>query len=204
MKHATNIVQYIKYFVDDASTQLMPYIAQGKLNNEFIRGKQHRRINPRNLTIEDKLTEPNIYTERKTFNRLLPIYLTRYGIITQNMPIAGIKPQSNTSKAVYDSEQTNKFINNFMLDCDFKQMFKKSVRYADVYGIVWFKTGIDWTEGDEICTVDTKIGDTTGTITIKEGRPFVSVVPIQEVFVDSVYAETINKYFLYRYKKCLC
>ena len=193
MKHAQNIAQYIRYFVDDASTQLMPYIAQGKLNNEFIRGKQHRRINPRNLNIEDKLVDPNIYTERKTFNRLLPIYLTRYGIITQNMPIAGIKPQSNTSKAVYDSEQTNKFINNFMLDCDFKQMFKKSVRYADVYGIVWFKTGIDWTEGDEICTVDTKIGDTTGKITIKEGRPFVSVVPIQEVFVDSVYAETMDE-----------
>ena len=131
MKHATDIVQYIKYFVDDASTQLMPYIAQGKLNNEFIRGKQHRRINPRNLNIEDKLVDPNIYTERKTFNRLLPIYLTRYGILTQNMPIPGIKPQNNTSKSVFDSEQTNKFINNFMADCDFKQIYKKSVKHAE-------------------------------------------------------------------------
>ena len=192
MKHAQNIAQYIRYFVDDASTQLMPYIAQGKLNNEFIRGKQHRRINPRNLNIEDKLVDPNIYTERKTFNRLLPIYLTRYGILTQNMPIPGIKPQNNTSKSVFDSEQTNKFINNFMADCDFKQIYKKSVKHADIYGIIWFKTGIDWTEGEEICTVDSTIGETKGTIHIKEGRPFVTAVPIQEVFVDSIYIESME------------
>lgn len=192
MKHAQNIQQYIKYFVDDASTQLMPYVAQGKLNNEFIRGRQHRKINIRNLAIEDKIPEPNIYTERKIFNRILPIYLTRYGILTQNMPIPGIKPQNNTSKSVFDSEETNKFLTNFMADIDFKQLYAKSIKHADVYGIVWFKTGIDWSEGEHICDIPTKIGETNGTLKVYEGRPFIDMVPINEVFVDSVYIEKMS------------
>lgn len=192
MKHSQNIQQYIKYFVDDASTQLMPYIAQGKLNNEFIRGRQHRKINTRNLSIEDKIPDPNVYTERKIFNRILPIYLTRYGILTQNMPIPGIKPQNNTAKAVFDSEETNKFISNYIADIDFKQLYTKSIKHADVYGIVWFKTGIDWSEGDHICDIPTVVGDTKGTFHVYEGRPFIDMVPINEVFVDSVYIETMN------------
>lgn len=191
-KHIQNIQQYIRYFVDDASTQLMPYITQGKLNNEFIRGKQNRKVNPRTLTIEDKIPDPNIYTEKKIFNRLLPIYLTRYGILTQNMPIPGIKPQNNSSKLVFDAEETNKFINNYMADCGFRNIYKKSIKHSDIYGIAWFKTGIDWTEGDKICDVEVTIGDGKGTMGIYEGRPFVSFIPIHEVFVDSVHIESMS------------
>lgn len=192
MRSAQNIQQYIKYFVDDASTQLMPYVAQGKLNNEFIRGRQNRKINPKNLNIEDKVADPAVYTEKKIFNRLLPIYLTRYGILTQNMPIPGIKPENNTSKLVFDSEETNKFISNFMADCSFRNIYKKSIKHADVYGIAWFKTGIDWTEGEKICDVETKVGDLTNTLSIYEGRPFVTFVPINEVFVDSTHVESMK------------
>ena len=67
---AKNIQQYIKTFVDNSSTHLMPYIAQGKFNNEFIRGRQNKRINPQRLTIEDKKEEPAVYTERKIFNKI--------------------------------------------------------------------------------------------------------------------------------------
>ena len=192
MRSAQNIQQYIRYFVDDASTQLMPYVAQGKLNNEFIRGRQNRKINPRNLNIEDKVADPAVYTEKKIFNRLLPIYLTRYGILTQNMPIPGIKPENNTSKLVFDSEETNKFISNYMADCAFKNIYKKSIKHADVYGIAWFKTGIDWTEGEKICDIDTKVGDISSTLSIYEGRPFITFVPINEVFVDSVHVENMK------------
>ena len=193
MKQAKDIAQYIRYFVDDASTQLMPYIAQGKLNNEFIRGRQNKKINTSNLTIEDKRTDPAIYMEKKVFNRLLPIYLTRYGILTQNMPIPGIKPDSYSNKSTFDSTQVNKFINSFQADVDFKSIYKKSIKHADIYGIVWFKTGIDWSEGDEICTVETTIGEQHGQITIREGRPFVTAVPIHEVFVDTVHAESMDE-----------
>ena len=192
MKGAQTIQQYIKYFVDDASTQLMPYITQGKLNNEFIRGRQNRKINPRNLRIEDKVADPAIYTEKKVFNRLLPIYLTRYGILTQNMPIPGIKPQNNTSKLVFDAEETNKFIDNFMADICFRNIYKRSIKHADVWGIAWFKTGLDWTAGDKICDIETTIGETSGTFSIYEGRPFVNFVPINEVFVDSVHVENME------------
>lgn len=190
---AKDIATYIKMFVDDSMSGLNPYIIQGKLNNEYIRGRQNKKINVRNLKIEDKQTDPNVYTEKKIFNRLLPIYLTRYGILTQNMPIPGIIPYDNTSKAVQDSMDTNNFIKNFMLDCNYKEIYEKAIKRADVYGIEWFKTGIDWTDGDKIADLENiEIGDNKGTLHIYEGRPFITSVPIHEVFVDSYYIETMD------------
>ena len=190
---AKDIATYIKMFVDDSMTGLNPYIIQGKLNNEYISGHQNKKINVRSLKIEDKKTDPSVYTEKKIFNRLLPIYLTRYGILTQNMPIPGIIPYNNTSKAVQDSISVNNFVNNFMLDCNFKEMYQKAIKHSDVYGIVWFKTGIDWTGGDTIAEVDgVTIGSQKGKLKIKEGRPFVMPVPIHEIFVDSYYIETMD------------
>ena len=170
----------------------MPYIAQGKLNNEFIRGRQNKRVNPNRLNIEDKAGDPGVYTERKIFNRLLPIYLYRYGLLTQNMPIPGIKPIKNTSKEVSDSRKVNDFINSFIADKNFKQDYQKAVKHADVYGVEWFKTGIDWTEGDDICEIETTVGETKGTMTLKEGKPFVTAVPMHEIFVDSLYVESMD------------
>ena len=189
---AKNIPQYIKTFVDNSSTHLMPYIAQGKFNNEFIRGRQNKRINPQRLTIEDKKEEPAVYIERKIFNRLLPIYLYRYGLLTQNMPIPGIKPIRNTSKEVSDAKKVNDYILSFMADKNFKKDYQKAIKHADVYGIEWFKTGIDWTEGNEICEIETTIGETKGKMLLREGKAYISAVPMHEIFVDSLHVETID------------
>ena len=190
---AKDIATYIKIFVDDSMSSLNPYILQGKLNNEFISGNQNRKINVKALSIEDKNPDPNIYTEKKIFNRLLPIYLTRYGILTQNMPIPGIIPNSNTSKAVQDSRNVNNFVKDFIEKSEFKTMYQKLIKRADVYGIEWIKTGIDWTDGETVCDIeDVKIGEQTGKLTIKEGRPFIQSIPIHEVFVDSYYIESME------------
>lgn len=192
-QQAKDIATYIEMFVDDSMTGLNPFILQGKLNNEYISGNQNKKINPRILAIEDKKLDPNLYTEKKVFNRLMPIYLTRYGILSQNMPIPGIIPYNNTSKAVQDSLNCNDFINNFILDINFKELYAKAIKHCDVYGIVWFKTGIDWTDGDVICEIpNTQIGDQKGTLVLKEGRSFITPCPIHEIFVDSYYAETMD------------
>lgn len=190
---AKDIATYIEMFVDDSMTGLNPYILQGKLNNEYISGAQNKKINVRKLNIEQKNTDPNVYTEKKIFNRLLPIYLTRYGILTQNMPIPGIIPYNNTSKAVQDSIEVNNFINDFMLKSNFKLLYEKAIKRDDVYGLEWFKTGIDWSAGDKIAELEgTQIGEQKGKLKIYEGRPFVMPVPIHEVFVDSYYIESME------------
>ena len=190
---AKDIATYIEMFVDESMSSLNPYILQGKLNNEYIAGNQNKKINIRKLNIEPKQTDPNVYVEKKIFNRLLPIYLTRYGILTQNMPIPGIIPYNNTSKAVQDSIEVNNFIKDFMLQSNFKSIYEKSIKRNDVYGIEWFKTGIDWTAGDKIADLENvDIGGQKGKLTIYEGRPFVMPVPIHEIFVDSYYVESID------------
>lgn len=192
-QQAKDIATYIKMFVDDSSTGLNPYIAQGKLNNEFICGNQNKKVNKKTLAIEDKNLDPTVYTEKKVFNRLLPIYLTRYGILKQNMPIPGIIPYTNTSKAVQDSNNVNNFIKAFIEDSGFRDLYQKLIKRTDVYGIEWVKTGIDWTEGDEVCTIEgASIGEQKGTIRVHEGRPFITSVPIYEVFVDSYYIESME------------
>lgn len=191
-QQAKDIATYIKMFVDDSMSGLNPYILQGKLNNEFISGNQNKKINVRNLKIEDKNLDPSVYTEKKIFNRLLPIYLTRYGILTQNMPIPGMIPYDNTSKAVQDSMNVNNFIKSYMLDSNFKELYQKAIKRGDVYGIEWFKTGIDWSDGEVIAEIEATIGEQKGIVTLKEGRPFVTPIPIHEVFVDSYYIESME------------
>ncbi len=192
MRGAKNISQYIRYFVDDCATDLNPYVLQGKLNNEFIRGRQNKKLNARRQSIEDSKQDPAVYTERKIFNRLLPIYLTRYGILADNMPIPGIKPTSYTMKQAVASLECNKFIQGYMADIGFSKIFKKAIKHADVYGLVWFKTGIDWTAGDTIAEVTSSVGGVNGTVTLKEGRPFITVVPMYEIFTDSIQIESVK------------
>ena len=195
-QQAKDIATYIKLFVDNASTKVNPYIAQGKLNNEFICGRQRKRLDPKKGIIEEEHTQldSSVYIEKKIFNRLLPIYLTRYGILTQNMPIPGIIPYSNTSKAVQDSNNVNTFITSFLEDSNFKAIYQKMIKRADVYGIEWIKTGIDWTDGKEVCEIDNvTVGETKGKIMLREGRPFITSVPIHEVFIDSYYVESMDE-----------
>ena len=191
--NAKDIASYVEMFVDDSMAQLQPYILQGKLNNEYISGNQNKKINARHLKIEDKKLDPTVYTEKKIFNRILPIYLTRYGILTQNMPIPGIIPSGYSSKEINDSINCNSFIPKFINDCAYKKIYKKIIKWTDIYAISWLKTGIDWSAGDEICKIeDTKIGDKVGTLTVKEGKTFVAFCPIHEVFIDSYYAESME------------
>lgn len=188
-----DISTYIEMFVDDSMTQLNPYILQGKLNNEYISGNQNKKINKRHLTVEDKKLDPSVYTERKIFNRILSIYLTRYKILSQNMPMPGIKAEGYSSKSIEDANNCNVFIPKYMNDMHYKTLYQKMVKWTDIYGISWFKTGIDWSAGDIICEIpNTRIGDTTGTLTVKEGRTFVTFCPIHEVFVDSYYIESMD------------
>lgn len=188
-----DMATYIKMFVDDSMTQLNPYILQGKLNNEYISGNQNKKINPKHLKIEEKKPDPSVYTEKKIFNRLLPIYLTRYGILTQNMPIPGIIPTGYASKDIEDANNCNIFIPKYMNDINYKDIYQKIIKWTDIYAISWVKTGIDWSAGDEICRIEnTKIGDTVGTLVLKEGRTFLAFCPMHEIFVDSYYIETME------------
>lgn len=193
-KPLRSITTYIRNFVDDSTTHLRPFVAQGKYNNEFIKGRQNKKINNKTLTIEDKQVDPSIYTEKKIFNRILPIYLTRYGILTQNMPIPGMKPVSNSAKEIENSRKVNNFINKFITVSNFKDKYNLAVKHADVYGLEWFKTGIDWSDGDEIAQVDIETGSgEKGHITIKEGKVFILPVPMHEVFINNWHVESMDE-----------
>lgn len=187
------ITDYIKQFTDDASNSLRPFVAQSKLNTEFISGRQNKKVNRRSLAIEDKNFDARVYTEKKIFNRILPIYLTRYGILSQNMPIPGIVPESSSSKEVSDALKLNSFVRNFIANENFKKTYQKAIKHADVSGLEWFKTGIDWSAGDEIAKIETTVGERSGTITLKEGKPFISAVPLHEVFIDNLHVEHIDE-----------
>lgn len=194
IKKTRSIPTYIKNFVDDSTTHLRPFVAQGKYNNEFIKGRQNKKINNRTLTIEDKNIDPSVYTEKKIFNRVLPIYLTRYGILTANMPIPGLKPISNSAEEVESSRKVNNFIQTFIASSSFKDKYNLAVKHADVYGLEWFKTGIDWSDGAEIAEVEIETGSgETGHMKVKEGKVFVLPVPIHEVFINNWHVESMDE-----------
>jgi len=189
-----SITTYIRNLVDDSTTHLRPFVAQGKYNNEFIQGRQNKKINNKTLTIEDKQVDPTVYLERKIFNRILPIYLTRYGILTQNMPIPGMKPINNSATEVQDSKKVNDFILSFLKTSNFKEKFNLAVKHADVYGLEWFKTGIDWSDGNPVAEidVDTASGE-KGQITLKEGKVFVLPIPLHEIFINNYHIESMDE-----------
>jgi hypothetical protein len=193
-KKPHTITQYIRYFVDDSAALLRPFIAQGKFNNEFIQGRQNKKINVKTLSIEDKMTDPNLYVEKKVFNKILPIYLTRYGILTQNMPIPGIKPIKNTAEEVENARKVNDFISSYITSSNFKDKFQVAIKHADVYGLEWFKTGIDWSDGEPVAEVEVESGSgKKGLLTIKQGKVFVLPVPIHEIFLRNYYVETMDE-----------
>ena len=62
-----------------------------------------------------------------------------------------------------------------------------------MFGLVWFKHGIDWSKGDKVevrdITIKKPLDDdykTTGKRIIREGRTFLDVIPMHEVLVDSL------------------
>jgi hypothetical protein len=160
---------------------------------------QYKRINDRILAIEGMKTHNSLYLERKTFNRMLPIYLTRYGILSQNQPLAGFRGTDNREETITNSIEGNKFLDAFCKDINFKEKYKKAIQQADIFGLVWFKHGIDWSKGDEIEVRDITIKKandddykTTGKRIIREGRTFIDVIPMHEVLVDSLSVESME------------
>ena len=192
-------LNHIQAFVRDAELRVRPFVLSGELNKGYIQGYQYKRINERTLAIEGLKNTHGLYLERKIFNRMLPIYLTRYGILSQNQPIVGFKGTDNREETITNAVEGNKFLDTFKKEINFTAKYKKAIQGADIYGLVWFKTGIDWSKGDEILTKDitiTKPGDDNfkakGTRTIREGRTFIDVVPMHEVLTDTLAVENME------------
>ena len=171
----------------------------GYAGKGYIQGYQYKRINERTLAIEGLKNTHGLYLERKIFNRMLPIYLTRYGILSQNQPIVGFKGTDNREETITNAIEGNKFLDTFKKEINFTAKYKKAIQGADIYGLVWFKTGIDWSKGDEIFTKDitiTKDNDDNfkakGKRTIREGRTFIDIIPMHEVLVDSLAVESMD------------
>jgi hypothetical protein len=199
MKVSKDLINRIKSFTNDADLRLRPFVLSGELNKSYIQGIQYKRINDRILAIEGMKTHNSLYLERKTFNRMLPIYLTRYGILSQNQPLAGFRGTDNREESITNALEGNKFLDTFCKDINFKEKYKKAIQHADVFGLVWFKHGIDWSKGDEIEVRDITIKKstdedykTTGKRIIREGRTFIDVIPMHEVLVDSLAVESMD------------
>lgn len=185
MSKKLGIVDYVDQFINDSEAKLQPFIVSGILNREYLKGNQNKRVDKRNMLITDKKADPKVYTERKTFNKMLPIYLSRYGILSSNRPIPGFKSTSNSSSTVNGAVEGNNFLNAFSKDIDFKSKYNELVRLSDNDGIAWLKTGIDWAKGDTISKVTTKLDGKKIDIERKEGRTFIDVIPIHEVLINS-------------------
>lgn len=193
----STISKYITDLTKQSSCKMAPFIIAGKLNIEFVKGNQNIYIDKNRYKIQDKPLPSNVYLERKVFNRMLPIYLTRFGTLSGNMPIPGFKPQNCLAKAQNDAVKGNSFIKDFMNDCGFKNIYKKLITHADMFGVAWVKTGVDWSAGDSISDIEANVvnedGKTNKTVfTLKEGRPFIDVIPIHEIFPDNIYAESMD------------
>lgn len=186
------IIHYIKRFVDGASADLNPYVAQSRLNLEFIKGNQNKKIDKKTLRLMDKQYDTQVYTERKIINKMLPIFLARYGILSKNMPIPGIKPGKMDTKNTEDAVKLNAYITDIMKDLNFTKSYKKLIKHVDINQLCWIKTGIDWSDGEHIADVEVTANNTSGTLSIYEGRPFISIVPFYEVFVDNIHAESME------------
>ena len=186
------IIHYIKRFVDGASADLNPYVAQSRLNLEFIKGNQNKKIDKKTLRLMDKQYDTQVYTERKIINKMLPIFLARYGILSKNMPIPGIKPGKMDTKNTEDAVKLNAYITDIMKDLNFTKAYKKLIKHVDINQLCWIKTGIDWSDGEHIADVEVTANNTSGTLSIYEGRPFISIVPFYEVFVDNIHAESME------------
>ena len=199
MEVTKDLINRIKSFVNDADLRLRPFVLSGELNKSYIQGMQYKRINDRILAIEGMKTHNSLYLERKVFNRMLPIYLTRYGILSQNQPIPGFRGTDNREESITNAIEGNKFLDTFCKDINFKEKYNKAIQQADIFGLVWFKHGIDWSKGDEIeirdITIKKNLDDdykTTGKRIIREGRTFIDVIPMHEILVDSLSVESMD------------
>lgn len=194
-----NLCNYIDTFIGNSKMRMQPFIVSGELSREYIKGNQFKKIHRKKHTIVDKNTPQGIYLERKVFNRMLPIYLTRNGILTDNKPMPGFKPNIADPASVNGAIEGNRFINELFKEIDFDGIYKKLIQSADVFPMVFTKTGIDWSRGKKVFDGEVNIKDKKtdevikSNLTLYEGRPYINVLPIYEVFPDSVQVETMKE-----------
>lgn len=190
----------ISDLMSKASQQVRPFLVSAYVNAEYIRGNQNIRVN-KDMQIENIASNSRTYLERKIFNRMSPIYLSRIGLLSANMPVVGFKQNGSSAGRFIDYTEGNRFLTDFVNDIDFKNNFhNKVVSMVDTQGLVFIKTGIDWNAGKKIGTYDVKVKRDKETFnytqTVYEGRPWLQVCGMDEVFVDNYYVngmEDINE-----------
>jgi hypothetical protein len=196
-KTKVSLANHVRDFVEKARVRMQPFIIAGELNREYIKGNQWKKIDPKNLTIVEKNYPRDVYTERKVFNRMLSIYLTRNGILSDNRPIPGFEPDNADPASVTGAVLGNRYIKEFMKQHDFESIYKKIIKSGDTFPMVWIKTGIDWSKGDVIQTQDIKItkngSSETKDFVLREGRPFINIVPLYEIFPDNLKVDSIDQ-----------
>lgn len=196
-KRNINLANHVRDFVDKARVRMQPFIITGELNREYIKGNQWKKIDPKNLTIVEKNYPRDVYTERKVFNRMLSIYLTRNGILSDNKPIPGFEPDNADPTSVTGAVIGNRFLKEFLRQMDYDSVYKKIIKSGDTFPMVWIKTGIDWSKGDVIQTQNLKIKKNNEVqnkeFVLHEGRPFVNVVPLYEIFPDNLKVDSMDQ-----------
>lgn len=199
MKKSTGIIEYINQYIDDAESKTQPFVVAGILNREYLRGHQYKSVDTTSLIIKDRKQSNKVYMERKAFNRMLPIYLTRYGILSSNRPIPGFKSSSTRASSVTGALEGNEFLAEFSKEVGIKAKYNELVRVSDSDGLGWIKVGIDWTKGDLISVKEVKIknNDTEvisdKLVKIREGRPFLDIIPIHEVYLNNLNVTSPDK-----------
>lgn len=193
-----DIVQKVQNLVVRANGQMRPFLLSAYLNVEYIRGNQNLMVDDK-LNIKKRTSNGSTYMERKIFNRIAPIYLARQGLLSSNMPIPGFKQNGTSPGRFIDYTEGNRFINDFLADTNFKNNFHNKITiHTDLHGLVWVKTGIDWTAGGLVGEYEVEIKQ-EGKEPIKakqkfyEGRPWLEVCPMDEVFVDNFYNGDMEK-----------
>lgn len=192
------LCEYIETFVENSKMKMQPFIVVGELNREYIRGNQHRKINPKTHSVVDKQKPKGIYMERKKFNRMLPIYLTRQGIMTDNQPIVGFQPSVGDPRSINGAITGNAFLKELRKQIKIKKIYGKRVKQADLFPLAFAKIGTDYSQGDVLFDGEITVEDTEGNkekkqVTVHEGRHFVEVLPIYECFPDAIQVESFEE-----------
>ena len=194
----SNIVDKVNNLVLKSNSQMRPFLISAYMNVEYIRGNQNIFID-KDLNIKERKASSNTYVERKVFNRMSPIYLARLGLLSSNMPVVGFKQNGTSPGRFIDYTEGNRFLNDFTTDIGFKNNFhNKIVAHADLHGLVWIKSGINWRAGGLIGQYDVTIKqegkeDIKAKQTFYEGRPWIEICPMDEVFVDNFYNGDMEK-----------
>lgn len=195
----SDLIAKVNNLVLKSYAQMRPFLVAAYMNVEYIRGNQNIILDKNLNIVERKSATGGTYMERKIFNRMSPIYLARLGLLSSNMPVVGFKQNGTAPGRFIDYTEGNRFLNDFITDISFKDKYHKKVTiHSDLHGLVWVKTGINWKAGDLIGEYEVNIKqdgkeDLKAKQTFYEGRPWIEVCSMDEVFVDNFYNGDMDK-----------